>query len=398
MPGQQVMDTNIGSYGNSCATVRIQRKPGTMAQAALLAVGIFVSGCAKQQAAPSPRPPVPVVVGTAVQKSVPVELDAVGNVEPFSEVSIKAQVPGQLQEVHFKEGDFVRKGQLLLTIDPRPFQAALAQAQAALARDKAVAANSRTQAQRYDKLLAEGVAPAQQVESFRSEADAAEAGLKSDEAAVQTAQLNLEYCTIYSPIDGRTGTLMLKPGNLLKVADVPIVIINQVNPIYVNFAVPQQYWPDIKKFMASGSLRVRATVPRDSGFPEQGTVTFVDNNVDPTTGTIHLRATFSNSANRLWPGLYVNIVLTLSEESRALVIPAQAILLGDNGSFVYVVGPEKTVEPRTVVTDRTVNGETVIEKGLKPGETIVIDGQVRLEPHSKIEIKTAGSDAAPTAQ
>ena len=390
------MDTNIVTYVSSRGIARIQWKPGTIVQTALLALGILASGCAKQQAAPSPRPPIPVIVGTAIQKAVPVELTAVGNVEPYSQVSIKTQVPGQLQEVHFKEGDFVRKGQLLLTIDPRPFQAALAQAQAALARDKAVAINSRTQAQRYEKLLAEGVAPAQQVESMRSEADAAEAGLKSDEANVETARLNLEFSTIYSPIDGRTGSLMLKPGNLLKVADVPIVVINQVNPIYVNFTVPQQYWPDIKKFMARGTLRVRAIVPRDPGLPEQGNVSFLDNNIDPTTGTIHLRATFTNSENRLWPGLYVNIVLTLSEESRALVVPAQAILLGDKGSFVYVVGPEKTVEPRTVVTDRTVNGETVIEKGLQAGETVVIDGQVRLEPNSRVEIRAAGTDTAPT--
>jgi membrane fusion protein, multidrug efflux system len=389
------MDIKIGTHGNSRIIARVQAPAAKIALIALLASGVFASGCEKQQAAPSPRPPVPVVVGTAVQKAVPVEITAVGNVEAYSEVSIKAQVPGQLQEVHFKEGDFVRKGQLLLTIDPRPFQAALAQAQAALARDKAVAVNSRTQAQRYEKLFAEGVVPAQQVESMKSEADAAEASLKSDEAAVQTAQLNLEYSTIYSPIDGRTGSLMLKPGNLLKVADVPIVVINQVNPIFVNFAVPQQYWPDVKKFMAQGTLRVKATVPRDTGLPETGTVTFLDNNVDSTTGTIHLRATFTNAENRLWPGLYVNIVLTLSEDSRALVIPAQAILLGDSGPFVYVVGPEKTVEPRPVVTDRTVNGEIVIEKGLKPGDTVVVDGQVRLEPHAKVEIKAAGADSAP---
>jgi multidrug efflux system membrane fusion protein len=393
-----VIDTNIGKHSNSCASVQGHWKPGSIVKAALLAAGVFASGCAKQQAAPSPRPPVPVIVGTAVQKPVPVELTAVGNVEPYSEVSIKAQVPGQLQEVHFKEGDFVHKGQLLLTIDPRPYQAALAQAQATLMRDKAVAVNSRAQAQRYEKLLAEGVAAAQQFESFRSQADADDALTKSDEAAVQTAQLNVEYSTIYSPIDGRTGMLMLKPGNLLKVADVPIVVINQVNPIYVNFTVPQQYWSDIKKFMAKESLRVRAIVPRDPGLPEPGIVTFVDNNVDATTGTIHLRATFTNSENRLWPGLYVNIVLTLSEESRALVVPAQAILLGDKGPYVYVVTPEKTVEPRAIVTDRSVNGETVVQKGLNPGEIVVIDGQVRLEPNSRVEIKTAVTESAPTGQ
>ncbi len=325
----------------------------------------------------------------------PVEVAAVGNVEAYSTVSIKAQVPGQLLEVHFQEGDFVRKGQLLLTLDQRPYEAALAQAKAALARDKATAVNNRVQAQRYSKLLEEGIVPASQVESFTSAADASDAVLNVDEAAIKAADLNVEYCTIYSPIDGRTGALMLKPGNLVKVADVPIVVINQVNPIFVNFAVPQQFWPDIKKYMAQGTLRVKAMVPKDTGPAEGGTVAFVDNAVDPTTGTIHLRATFTNSQNRLWPGLYVNIVLTLSEQAGATVVPAQAVLQGNMGSFVYVVRSDKRVEPRTIVPVRTIEGETVIEKGLQPGETIVTDGQARLEPNARVEIKSNIGDTAP---
>ena len=362
---------------------------------ALAGLGVLASGCAKQQAAPQPRPPIPVVVGTVIRKAMPVEVVAVGNVEAYSTVSIKAQVPGQLMDVHFKEGDFVRKGQLLLTLDPRPYEAALAQAKAALARDKATAANNRLQAQRYSKLLQEGIVPASQVESFTSAADASEAIVSADEAAIKTAELNLEYSTIYSPIDGRTGALMLKPGNLVKVADVPIVVINQVNPIFVNFAVPQQFWPDIKKYMGQGTLRVKATVPKDTGPAEGGNVAFVDNAVDPTTGTIHLRATFTNSQNRLWPGLYVNIVLTLSEQAGATVVPAQAVLEGEKGSFVYLVRPDKRVEPRMIVPVRTIDGETVIEKGLQPGETIVTDGQTRLEPNARVEIKSGVTEAAP---
>jgi multidrug efflux system membrane fusion protein len=366
-----------------------------LAPAALAALGVLAFGCAKQQAAPQPRAPIPVVVGTVIQKAMPVEVVAVGNAEAYSTVSIKAQVPGQLMEVHFKEGDFVRKGQLLLTLDPRPYEAALAQAKAALARDKATAVNNRLQAQRYSKLLQEGIVPASQVESFTSAADASDAVLSADEASIKTAELNLEYSTIYSPIDGRTGALMLKPGNLVKVADVPIVVINQVNPIFVNFTVPQQFWPDIKKYTAQGTLRVKATVPKDTGPAEGGTVAFVDNAVDPTTGTIHLRATFTNSQNRLWPGLYVNIVLTLSEQLGATVIPSQAVLEGDKGSFVYVVRSDKRVEPRIVVPVRTIDGETVIEKGLKPGETIVTDGQARLEPNARVDIKNGRSDTVP---
>ena len=366
-----------------------------LASTSLAGLGVLASGCAKQQAAPQPRPPIPVVVGTVIRKAMPVEVVAVGNVEAYSTVSIKAQVPGQLMDVHFKEGDFVRKGQLLLTLDPRPYEAALAQAKAALARDKATAANNRLQAQRYSKLLQEGIVPASQVESFTSAADASEAIVSADEAAIKTAELNLEYSTIYSPIDGRTGALMLKPGNLVKVADVPIVVINQVNPIFVNFAVPQQFWPDIKKYMGQGTLRVKATVPKDTGPAEGGNVAFVDNAVDPTTGTIHLRATFTNSQNRLWPGLYVNIVLTLSEQAGATVVPAQAVLEGEKGSFVYLVRPDKRVEPRMIVPVRTIDGETVIEKGLQPGETIVTDGQTRLEPNARVEIKSGVTEAAP---
>src|SRR6202790_3257680 len=323
---------------------------------ALAALGVL-GGCAKQQAAPQPRAAIPVVVGTVKLKAMPVQVIAVGHVEAYTTVSIEAQVPGQLLDVHFKEGDFVHKGQLLLTLDPRPYEAALAQAKAALARDKATAVNNRLQAERYVKLLDEGIVPASQVESFTSAADASDAVLNSDEAAIKTAQLNLEYSTIYSPIDGRTGALMLKPGNLVKVADVPIVVINQVNPIFVNFGVPQQYWPDIKKYMAQGALHVKTTVPQDAGPAQTGTVAFVDNAVDPTTGTIHLRATFTNSENRLWPGLYVNIVLTLSEQLGTTVVPAQAIMEGSAGSFVYVVRSDKKVEARTIVSGRNSDGK-----------------------------------------
>ena len=213
--------------------------------------------------------------------------------------------------------------------------------------------------------------------------------MNADEAAVKTAELNLEYCTIKSPIDGRTGTIMVKPGNLVKVADVPIVVINQVNPIYVNFTVPQQYWPDIKEHVDRGALHVMATIPQDPGPPVQGTLTFVDNIVDTTTGTIHLRGTFENPQNRLWPGLYVNVLLTLSEQPNATVVPAQSIVTTQQGSYVYVVRANNTVEQRTVVPSRTINGDTVVEKGLQPGETIVTDGQVNLVPGAKIEIKNA---------
>jgi multidrug efflux system membrane fusion protein len=383
---------------NSFEQARLSLLAGAFTLLFVGVLGVFAGGCGKQQEAAAPRQPtVSVVVGMVTQKTVPIKISAIGNVEPYSTVSIKAQVAGDMTDVHFKEGDFVHKGQLLLEIDPRPYQDILAQARAALARDKAVALNNRAQAQRYQKLLEAGVVAAQDAESYTSTAEAASALVNADEAAVQTAELNLEFCKIYSPIDGRTGYLMLKPGNLVKIADIPIVVINQVNPIFVNFTVPQQYLPDIKRYMAQKTLAVSATVPNDPGPPLQGKLSFVDNSVDVTTGTIHLRGTFENTQNRLWPGLYADVSLTLSEESNSTVLPSQAVVTSQQGSYVYVVKADRTVEQRAVVMNRTVDGDAVIEKGVAPGEMIVTDGQTNLVPGSKIAIKNpdAGQAAQP---
>jgi membrane fusion protein, multidrug efflux system len=358
----------------------------------LAVLAALASSCAKQQAAPPVRLATRVSVAKVIQKTMPVEVTAVGNVEAISTISIRAQVAGEIQDVHFKEGDFVKKGQVLLTIDPRPYEAALAQAKAALARDKATGKYNRAQAQRYKTLFDQGVVPAEQVDSFTSGADASDATVNADEAAVKTAELNLEYCTIVAPIDGRTGTVMVKAGNLVKVADVPIVVINQVNPIYVNFTVPQQYWPDIKQDVDRRALHVKVTIPQNAGLPVEGTLTFVDNIVDSTTGTIHLRGTFDNSADRLWPGLYVSVLLTLSEQANAIVVPAHSIVSTQQSSYVYVVKENDIVEQRTVVPSRTIENETVVEKGLQTGETIVTDGQVNLVPGAKVEVKSSGPE------
>ena len=367
---------------------------------------IFICGCSsKQAAAPLPggrgagRGATPVLVAQVTQKTVPINVTAIGTVAAYSTVSIKAQVSGTLMEAHFQEGDFVKKGQLLLTIDPRPYQASLAQAQAALARDKAVAANNRAQAKRYDQLLQAGVIAAQQAESFSSTADASDAVVSADEAAIQTAQINLEYCKIYSPIEGRTGLLMVKPGNLIRVADVSILDINQLNPIMVDFTLPQQYLADVKKYMAKGPLSVTASVPNDTGSPEQGTLTFIDNTVDSTTGTIHMRATFANRQNHLWPGVYVNVVLGLSKQADATVVPVQSVVQSQNGPLVFVVKADHTVEARAVSSSRTIEDEAVVEKGLSVDETIVVDGQALLVNGAAVTIKNnSGASGDPGAR
>jgi multidrug efflux system membrane fusion protein len=384
------MDRHLTVRAGSKSKLQFGSKLGFLA--AFLLVLLVASGCSKQQAAPAPRAaPIPVVVAKVTQRAMPVQVTAIGNVGGYT-VSVEAQVAGVLLDVHFKEGDFVHKGQLLFTIDPRPYEAALAQVQATLLRDKAVAANSRAQAQRISKLLADGVVSPSDADTSRSAADAAEATVAADEATLKTAQLNLEYTKIYSPMDGRTGSIVIKPGNLVKVADVPIVVIKRLSPIPVEFTVPQEYLADIKKYMAAGPLRVEATVPNSSGRPEVGKLVFVDNAIDTTTGTIRLRALFENSSNALWPGLYVNTLMTLAEQSNATVIPSQAITSGQQGSFVYVVQSDGTVAPRAVASSRSVEGLAVIDKGLKPGETVVTDGQVRLVPGAKVEIKNGLGD------
>jgi len=356
-----------------------------------------------------------VVVAKVTQKTMPVELTAVGNVEAISTVAIRSQVAGPLLQLHFREGDFVSKGQLLVTIDAQPYQAQFDQAQAALAKDQAqlqlAQANlgkdtaqdqyARAEVQRYAKLTEKGVATKETADQVRTQAAAQQEILRADEAAIESiranlaadraainaAKIQLSYCSIYSPIDGRTGTVMVKPGNLVKPADVPIVVINEVNPIYVNFTVVQQYWPNIKKQMANGSLRVKVSVPQDAGEPQEGSVTFVDNAVDQATGNIHLRATFENSQHRLWPGLFVNAVLRLAEQPNAIVVPSQAISDSQNGSMVYVLKPDGTVQSRQVVATRSINGESVVDKGLEAGEVVVIDGQTRLTNGSKVQVK-----------
>jgi len=340
------------------------------------------------------REAVPVLVAIAVQKSVPVQLRAVGNVEPYTTVSIKSQVTGVLMQAHFKEGQDVKKGQQLFTIDPRPFEAALRQAEANMQRDNAQLKNLREQVRRYADLVEKQYVSREQYDLIKTNADAAEAVVEADKAAVENAKVQLSYCYIYSPVNGRVGSLLVNEGNLVRVNDgAPLVIINQVNPINVTFSVPEQHLSDLKRHMNAGQLKVDASFQSDDGRPEQGRLEFVDNAVDRSTGTIKLKAIFANTERRLWPGQFINVALTLTTQPNAIVIPSEAVQVGQDGQHVFVVQPDKRVEVRSVMMGATSGGEAVITKGLAAGEQVVREGQFLLGPDSRIEIKeTAVSD------
>jgi multidrug efflux system membrane fusion protein len=337
------------------------------------------------------REGVPVLVATATQKAVPVQIRVVGSVEAYSTVSVKSQVTGVLQKAHFKEGQDVKKGQLLFTIDPRPFEAALKQAEANLARDTAQLQNSREQARRYADLVKKQYVSQEQYDKIRADADAAEAVVQADQAMVENARVQLSYCYIYSPLDGQVGSLLVNEGNLVRLNDgTPLVVINQIIPVNVTFSVPEQNLTDIKRHMVSGALKVDAIFPSDAERPEQGTLAFIDNAVDRSTGTIKLKAEFANRQRRLWPGQFVNVALTLTTQGDAVVIPSEAIQVGPEGQHVFVVKADKTVELRPVNVGRTSEGESIIAKGLVAGEQVVREGQFLLGPGARIEIKDAG--------
>jgi multidrug efflux system membrane fusion protein len=340
---------------------------------------------------------VPVVAEPVTLKNMPIDVSTIGTVVAYATVSVQAQVAGPLLEAFFEEGDYVRKGQVLFKIDARPYEMDLQRAQATLARNKALAANSQSQADRYKRLLAEGVVSPQEVDAIMSGAEADAATVASDETAVRQAQLNLDYCTVMAPIDGYTGELMVEPGNLVRASDAAIVVINQITPIYVDFRIPQQHLADIKRYNTQGRLRVTAALPNDQGPPEQGTLTFVDNAVDPTTGTIRLRAVFQNTRNRLWPGVFVNATVRLSDRPNTMVIPAPAVSTNQDGQYVYVVKADNTVESRPIVTGASIGGETIILEGLKAQELVVVDGQLRLVPGSRVEVTNRSDDAAASA-
>jgi len=386
----------------------------------LLVPALAAGACSKKAESKQPRQPaVPVAVAVVEEKPMPVQIQAIGSVEANAVVSVRAQVGGELVRIHFKEGQDVRKGDMLFTIDRRPFQAALAQAiatqsqhqaqvtqaEANLARDQASLENAKVEEERYRRLVAGGFVAREQYDQFHTTLKTAEATIQADQAAVatakalvraddaivETARLNLAYTEIKAPMDGRTGSLMLHEGNVVRsggTSDSTLLVINQIQPIYVSFTVPQQQLSAIKTYMQAGTLSVEA-LPAGDKRPERGVVTFVDNAIDPTTGTVRLKATFPNTERRLWPGQFANVTLTLTVDPAALVVPSQAVQTGQGASFVFVVKPDLTVENRRVVVARTQGSDSVITAGLQAGEQVVTDGQPRLSPGTKVEVRGA---------
>ncbi len=339
--------------------------------------------------------PVPVTIAPVVQKSVPLEIQGIGTVIAATTVAVRAQITGEMTSVHFKEGEDVTQGQLLVELDKRPLQAALAQAEATLQRDIAQANNAKASAARYKDLQQRGIATSEQVDQISSQAAALEATVDADKAIIQNARVQLDYATIQAPISGRTGLLQVHPGNLVRGQDTnPIVTINRITPVYVSFAIPEAQLPLLKKFMAGGQLLVRAQPSGDTGAPSIGRVNFIDNAVDTTTGTIKVKGTFPNEDRRLWPGQFVNVTVTLTSDPNAVVVPSAAVQTGQQGTYVFVVKPDQTVELRTITVSRTKGSESVIQDGLKAGETVVTDGQIRLVPGSKVAVK--GEEKAPS--
>ena len=419
-----------------------------------LALLVFCFACsAETEGKQKQRTAAPVTVGSVIKKDVPVQIVTIGNVEPYSSVAIKSMVNGQLIKTAFKEGQDVRKGDLLFVVDPRPLEAALKQAEAILerdlsavkqaranrvsneshlkhaeailAKDQIQAKTARVQAERYGVLAGKGNVSKDQYDQVQTNADAlnataladkaaleaaratlraSEAALEHTQAAVrasraslQNAKVQLGYCYIHSPLNGRTGNLYVKEGNIVKANDAVLVDINQVHPIYVAFSIPEQGLWKVRRQMALGELKVEAWIPGDLKQAEQGGLTFVDNAVDRTTGTIRLKGTFPNEENRLWPGQFVDVVVILDTQKDATVVPSQAVQTGQEGPYAFVVTPELTAEYRKLIVGRSLNGETVVAEGLKPGERVVTDGYLRLVPGAKVEIKGDSRKVNPTS-
>ena len=364
---------------------------------AALAVILYASMPATPQAQDAkggrPQSAVPVAVATVTEQSVPVRVPAIGNVEAYSTVALKARVDGQVMEVNFKEGQKVAKGAILFRIDARPFEAALRQVEANLMRDTAQREQTRSQERRYQELLQKNFVSKEAYAQIRTNAETAAAVAQASQAAVENARLQLEYTTIRSPLNGYVGKIMLQRGNLVKANDTsPLVVINQVQPILVNFAVPEQYLGTIRSRMSKSKLQVEVAAPNSDQSIRDGRLTFVDNAVDSTTGTIKLKAEFPNRDGGLWPGQFVNASLKLYDQTDALVVPSQAVQTGPKGQYAFVVKPDMTAEVRLITVERMDGDAAIVAKGLAKGEMVVVKGQVRLGAGAKVAIAKSKPD------
>ena len=343
-------------------------------------------------------PSVAVSTAVAVQKSMPVTFRSVGNVEAFSTVEVHSPVLGQVMTVNFKEGDDVTEGQLLFTLDPRPFQTTLDQAVATLAKDTVTARNAEALRSRNELLVKQGLVAQSDYDTLAANAASLTVALQADSAEVDAAKLQLQYTKITSPVAGRTGALLVHQGSLIRANDTAdMVVINQVSPVYVSFAVAANMLEQIRSAHASGALPVHAGVAGTTGPPSAGLLTFVDNSVDPGTDTIRLKATFPNTDHRLWPGQFVEVTVELAQDPNAIVVPAQAVQPSQQGTFVFIVKPDHTVEMRPVTVARTSGNDSVIAKGVAVGETVVTDGQLALVPGAHVSVKPpVGGGQAPS--
>ena len=344
--------------------------------------------------APTKAPPVPVQIASAVQVAAPVVVSANGMVEPMQTVAVQAQVGGTLQDVTFHEGDEVAADQVLFRIDPRPYEAAARQAEAALARSQVQAENAKRDAERYKTLAEQDYVTKSQADQAVAAASAAAATVDADRAAVETARLNLGYTTIRAPIAGRTGSLLVRQGNLVKPNAEPLVVINQLRPILVRFPVLQRDFPALHRKAAERQLDVRVATVDSVAIPETGTLSFLDNAVDSLTGSVTAKARFVNAGNRLWPGEYVRVSVQLEVQNGAIAVPSRAVQAGQEGSFVFVVDHDQKAQMRPVSTGRVVGDLTVVTSGITPGERVVVDGQSRLTPGAAVDIKGPAEQTA----
>jgi membrane fusion protein, multidrug efflux system len=370
---------------------------------ALSAALLLLTGCGKQNQQAT-IPPALVSVATATTEDVPVLLSNIGTVQAVSSVTLQSQVNGQIAQVHVQPGNEVKTGDVLFTLDDRPYQAALLQAQGILLKDQATAKNDHTIADQEQQLLKQGAASPTEYLLAKYLADSADGQVKADQAAVQTAQLNLNYCTIGAPFDGKIGNLLAFAGTNVEATTTNLAVLNQIEPIYVAFAVPQQNLEQIKEEFKSGvKLPLTVAIAGDTGAPPTGNLSFINNAVDSTTGTVMLMGTFDNQDQRLWPGQIVTATLQLNVLKGAVVVPADAVQTGPNGLFVFVAQPDSTAKMVTVDEGITYNGMTVINKGLQAGQTVITDGQLNVTPGGKIQIVPNGlvagsSQTAPSSQ